>query len=177
MNKSNVFAAEGRSIEDRAPQGRSNVCTAESKSADARSVVPLNENNSVVFQTYRKSEALQKATQRELDGYSQMNDSTKISYGRDLIEDKNYYVFAATAANCALGIMAKKNSDLRTEVKIKDNEINTFKHKFGELDLEAKKKLRDQALQLSFSLDKDPELGDAIQCACIEVEQLMTQKL
>ena len=139
----------------------------------------MNENNSVVFQTYRKSEALQKATQRELDGYSQMNDSTKISYGRDLIEDKNYYVFAATAANCALGIMAKKNSDLRTEVKIKDNEINTFKQKVGELDLEAKKKLQSQALQLSYSSDKDKnlEFGETIQLACIQAERVLVQKI
>jgi len=168
-----------KSIEDRAPQGRSNVCAAESKSTDAHSVVPLNENNSVVFQTYRKSEALQKATQRELDGYSQMNDSTKISYGRDLIEDKNYYVFAATTLKCALKIEGEKNKDLRTEIKIKDNEINTYKHKFGELDLEAKRKLREQALQLSYSSDKDKnlEFGETIQLACIQAERVLVQKI
>jgi len=167
-----------RSIEDRAPQGRSNVCAAESKSTEGRSLVPLNEHNSSLYQSFKQSDALQKATQRELDGYSQMNDSTKISYGRDLIDDKNYYVYATTTFKCALEIQVDKNNDLKTDVKIKDNEINTFKQKFGELDLEAKRKLQDQALQLSSSSDKDKNLEfcDTMRLACIRAERALVKK-
>ena len=144
-----------------------------------RSLAPLNENNNSLYQSFRKSDALQKTNQKELDRYSQMNDSTKISYGKDLIDEKNYYAYAATTLKCALGIESDKNKELRTEIRIKDNEINTFKHRFGELDFEAKKKHREQALQLSFSLDKDKssDLADTMQRACIEAERLLAQKI